>query len=149
VEKSASFHPPSYLCLVYDYRWILCLVSRMGVRVKIVTQFFNGWFLLFVGLYLGQLAFAVNGWSTPLLRNYLGDVVSIPIFLHLITVSMPILLKQPEFKADWIMLISLWGMVSIVFEVVLPHYYERYTSDAWDVVAYSVGTAIAWIIKNR
>lgn len=41
------------------------------------------------------------------------------------------------------MLLSLWLLVSIVFEGILPCYYERYIKDYWDILAYGVGLVLA------
>lgn len=115
----------------------------MGVRLKTIGQLSNGWFLLFVGLYLFHQWMAVQGYSIPFLKSYFGDLLSVPIFLHLVTVTLRIVLKQPDFKADWFMLLSLWLLVSIVFEGMLPCYYERYTKDYWDILAYGLGLVLA------
>jgi hypothetical protein len=115
----------------------------MGVRLKTIGQLSNGWFLLFVGLYLFHHWMVVQGYSIPFLKSYFGDLLSIPIFLHLVTVTLCIVLKQPDFKADWFMLLSLWLLVSIVFEGILPCYYERYTKDYWDILAYGLGLVLA------
>ena len=115
----------------------------MGVRLTIVKQLANGWFILFVCLYFLHQWAAVNGYSVPLLRSYFGDLLAIPILLHLITISIRFILKKPSFRADWMMLISLWLIVSIVFEGILPYYYDRYTQDFIDVFVYALGLVIA------
>lgn len=116
----------------------------MGVRLTILKQLANGWFLIFICLYLLHQWAAANGYSTSLLRFYFGDLLAMPIFLHLITISVRFLLNKPSFKADWVMLISLWLIVSIVFEGILPQYYDRYTQDYMDVLVYGLGLILAF-----
>ncbi len=117
----------------------------MGVRIKIVQQLTHPWFLVFVGLYFGQLALVTQEWSIPLLRNYLGDVLAFPIILHLINVSIRLILNTPSFRADWTMIVSLWGLIVIVFEGVLPPINPRYTADYWDILAYGLGLLLAYV----
>ncbi len=120
----------------------------MGVRISIVQQLANGWFLLFVGLYFGQLVLVAQGWSIPLLRNYLGDVLAFPILLHLIMVSVRLLLNNPSLHADWTMLVSLWVLIVVVFEGILPPINPRYTADYWDMLAYGLGLLLAVYTVN-
>lgn len=145
MAKNNPFYTSTHLHLIYDYCRILCLVSSMGVRIKIVQQLAHPWFLVFVGLYLGQLALVTQEWSIPLLRNYLGDVLAFPIILHLITVSIRLILNTPSFRADWTMLVSLWILIVIVFEGVLPPINPRYTADYWDMLAYGLGLLLAYV----
>ena len=145
MAKNNPFYTSAHLHLIYDCCRILCLVSSMGVRIKIVQQLAHPWFLVFVGLYFGQLALVTQEWSIPLLRNYLGDVLAFPIILHLINVSIRLILNTPSFRADWTMIVSLWGLIVIVFEGVLPSINPRYTADYWDILAYGLGLLLAYV----
>jgi hypothetical protein len=121
----------------------------MGIRLKILRQLFNPWFIFFVAVFFAHQWAAANDYSHWLLRSYLGDLLAIPVLLHLITVSIRLVLNNSTFRADWVMLLSLWIVVAIVFEGILPYYYARYTQDYIDLLVYALGLLLALVTVYR
>jgi hypothetical protein len=106
---------------------------------------------LFIGVL--SLIFLTNYWlqsqgfSTAFTRNYLDDLLAMPIIFYLTQSLMRLLLKREDFKLDIAMLMLGFLMVSIGFEWVLPKYFEHLTSDFWDVLCYAFGTVIFYFLN--
>lgn len=100
-----------------------------------------------------SLVFLINYWlqaqgiSSAFTRNYLDDLLAMPIILYLTQSLMRLLYKNHDFKLDISMLILGFLMVSIGFEWVLPKYFEHLTSDFWDVLCYALGTVIFYFLN--
>jgi hypothetical protein len=71
--------------------------------------------------------------------SYFADLLCLPILLSLATFFLQKVRLDEHFQLTIKMIFFVWLYVSIVFEVILPHFSTRYTADIWDVVAYSIG----------
>jgi hypothetical protein len=87
----------------------------------------------------------VGGWFT---HGYLNDVLCLPLFLPMILRVQRLIgvRKHDQFPSFWEML-QHWAIFSIVFEVIIPRFPNRFdsTADPFDVLAYLAGGALAWI----
>ena len=87
--------------------------------------------------------------SHPYMRSYLDDLLVMPILLTVALVVMRILLKNKTFELDAVMLVMAFVMISVLFEIILPNYSDRYTRGSWDVLCYAIGTFLyVWFRKR-
>jgi hypothetical protein len=75
-------------------------------------------------------------------RSYFADLLCLPILLSLATFFLQKMRLDKHFQLTTKMIFFVWLYVSIVFEVILPHFSIRYTADIWDVVAYAIGAIV-------
>jgi hypothetical protein len=89
-------------------------------------------------------------WGQKIIVAYLNDVLLIPVILPIILFFSRVLKFREEYSPPVIMEIviplAIW---SIAFEFIGPYFLERGTSDPFDVLAYSVGGLVSWVIWNR
>lgn len=79
----------------------------------------------------------------PLLNGYLTDILAVPVIAQLcLWATRRFVLRNPEYTYPFWYYLFMAGYLSIVFEWILPHWSSRYTSDAWDAVAYFAGALI-------
>ena len=100
-------------------------------------------FVAAAGLYLAyQLATRVGGWRAPAwLASWLADALCMPVLLTLALVVQRLVRRRPQLVLPDAWLLGTWLYASVWFEWLAPRWYpQRYTADAWDVVAYAVGT---------
>jgi hypothetical protein len=88
------------------------------------------------------------GISSAFSRNYLDDLLAMPVIFYLSQLSMRIIYKSPKFKLDKTMLALGFLLVSISFEWFLPTYFEHLTSDLWDIACYAIGS-LGFHLMNR
>lgn len=117
-----------------------------GLRQSVVhLRFVVGvLFLVFVMNYVLQ-SIAI---STPFTRNYLDDLLAMPLIFYLTQTLMRLIYRDKHFKLDVPMLILGFLMVSIGFEWLLPKYIEHLTADNWDVLCYAIGTIFFYILNR-
>lgn len=95
--------------------------------------------------------YAANRWclpatfKSPFLRDHFDDCLLIPAALPLVLwVQRKLRLRTSDLPPNWrevLLHLTVW---SIAAEVIGPHLFSRATGDVWDVVAYTVGAAVAW-----
>jgi hypothetical protein len=85
-------------------------------------------------------------WPT-LMHNYINDVLYIPIVAFLIQKVIQIMQSKPKFRLSWYHLLYLVIFNSLYFEWYLPQINARYTADLFDVLAYTLGALIFWLIN--
>lgn len=81
-------------------------------------------------------------------RNYLNDILIMPLMLKFIT----ILLKRlygADFRLTNFHLLIIWIYFSFLFEFIFPLYLDRYTADFFDIIAYLVGVLIFKLIEQN
>lgn len=80
------------------------------------------------------------------IQNYWNDLMVMPLVLKL-----ALIVLQKIHGKDWVLSIGhiflCCAYFAFLFELVFPYYYERYTSDIWDVVAYFVGGILYYCIE--
>ena len=101
---------------------------------------------------IGRLFLKPHHLGGVLVRDYLNDVLCLPIFLPMILWAHRRLRLRPHDCPPqlWEVLQS-WLVFSIIFELILPRFpqYFRSTSDRLDVIAYLVGGVIAFACWNH
>lgn len=124
------------------------MVCGMGGRVKnrayLHPSLFAVFSLVFVANYILQHFEISSNFS----RNYLDDLLAMPVILYLAQVLMRWIYRRPELVLDNLMLLYGFLMASLSFEWILPKYYMHLTADFWDVICYAIGT-LAFFILNR
>ncbi|WP_109693899.1 hypothetical protein [Chitinophaga deserti] len=84
--------------------------------------------------------FRALGYPIPILNGYLTDLLAVPVMIHIaLLFTRRFLVQDPSFRYpfSWILFISAY--VSLVMEVVVPHFSPAYTADGWDAVVYFAG----------
>ena len=110
-------------------------------------------FLALAALYV--FSFCNRRWQVvalpALVDFHLADVLALPLLLTLgLSVMRRLYFRQPTFvlPAPWIF--STWLVVSLWFELLLPHLRPgTATADGLDVGAYAVGGLVFWRWLNR
>jgi hypothetical protein len=95
--------------------------------------------LAIVGLHQG-LQKGLN-LSIPILDHYLDPLFCMPIFLFLFVWERNRWWGIDQPLALWEVL-GLWGICSILFEVLFPLWHSGFTADPWDVVCYLAGALL-------
>ena len=85
------------------------------------------------------------GLLPPFLIYYLPDFLCLPLVLTLVLVlQRHVVLRQPAYTLNAWQVVFAVGYFSVLFEVVFPRYYSRYTSDVADALAYALGGILYW-----
>jgi hypothetical protein len=114
----------------------------MGVSVKLARLKSLAWLFILCCLFLTNYILQYLGISTAFTRNYLDDLLAMPIILGLAREAIRILHKKPRWELEFSMLVVSFLTVSVLFEVILPRYYEHHTGDLIDVFCYAAGVVI-------
>ncbi len=130
----------------FGYSLFNCMVGSIKDYLSpIFSIYFSIAILLFV---ISQLLQYFN--SAPLfVSSYLDDIVVIPIILPIVQVLLRIIQKNQHYQLDFGMVLTTVLLLTIVFEIILPRYSTRYTSDYWDVFCYSLGALFYWKFQNK
>lgn len=105
-----------------------------------LTPILNWIYATIVLIFLVHKFTELNNWSHWLLRSYLDDLLLAPLVLPVVLVLMRLIFQNKNLKIDTIMLVGFVVLFSITFELMLPQYSEKYTSDPIDIICYIVGT---------
>jgi len=92
--------------------------------------------LLLVGTHQGLMHL---GWSSPLLRSYGDDLLTLPIVLSLMDELAYWSGNRLSPKRRWFFVLIGWIWFSALFEGLLPIYFEEMVSDPADILAYGLG----------
>ncbi len=101
-------------------------------------------FLIFLINYILQN----RGYSNAFSRNYLDDLLAMPIILYLAQILMRLVYQNKALKLDLTMHLYGFALVSIAFEWILPRYYVHLTADYWDIACYALGTITFYLINH-
>lgn len=77
--------------------------------------------------------------SIAFTRNFLDDLLAMPIILGFSRAAMRIIYKKPTWELEFLMLVMTFVTVSVLFEVILPQYYKHLTGDIIDILCYGAG----------
>jgi hypothetical protein len=105
---------------------------------------------------ISVLLFLTNQWLEhigifiPLLFSYLDDLLVMPIVLTLtLLFQRMVTFRNPAYTySAWHVVVAV-AYFALMFELVLPRYLARYTSDPIDVLAYAVGGALFYFFINQ
>lgn len=119
------------------------MVRSSGTRLN---QYKNGVWVAFLVIYLIH-RYLLRPTQSAFIDSYLDDFLSVPIIAGITQTSMQLWLG-PRYKLSWKQVLFIAGYLSVVFELLLPNFSRRYTSDLWDVLAYFFG-AFCFILIHR
>jgi hypothetical protein len=104
----------------------------------------NQWrYLAAAGLFLfHQLAERCWSWRHPWIDHYLDDLLALPLLLGLWQWERRWLHGLPRLNGEEIVLFTL--ICAALFELGFPYWTPAFTADAWDVVAYLLGSFLFW-----
>ncbi|QNF33173.1 magnesium citrate secondary transporter [Adhaeribacter swui] len=86
----------------------------------------------------------------PFVHYYLDDVLAMPVILTLtVAVQRQWIYRNSQYVLSKTQVIFAVVYLSIWFEGVLPALSDKYTRDAWDVVAYVAGSCLFYKFINR
>lgn len=117
-----------------------------GIKIKIILlhKIVGLLCLIFVANYILQYFEISSNFS----RNYLDDLLAMPIILYMAQVLMCLIYRRPKFILDELMLLYGFLIVSLSFEWILPKYFPNLTADFWDVICYAVGTLVFFMLNR-
>lgn len=81
--------------------------------------------------------------------HYFADLLCMPLLLSGAVLFMRWLRADAGLYLNGAMILVASLYVSLVFEYVLPLFFQRYTADVWDVVMYGVGGGLFGVFQKR
>lgn len=97
-------------------------------------------------IYLFQITYT----KTPsFINNFTNDLICLPLVLTICLFVVRLIKKDSNIVLNTYEIVSVFLLYSILFEVVFPVLYLRYTSDIWDVFMYFIGSIIFYIFWNK
>ncbi len=115
--------------------------SRRGLRLAIIAA---------IGVGLGVIALAYRGPGRPIVRGHVGDIGATMLVFALVSAAW----RGPRWAraastAAIALAIELRQTFAAAPEDVVGTMVLGSTFDAWDLVAYGVGIAAAWLLDRR
>jgi hypothetical protein len=111
----------------------------------------NPWFV--IGCIVGVTMFILRRMPVAIphyFNNYLTDLFAIPVIANTGLWFMRVaIVKNNHYKLSPGQVIFIVLYVSLIFEVVLPHFSERYTGDLMDVLMYVLGGVFFQFTMNK
>jgi hypothetical protein len=133
------YKPPTSLVILYCQFYLACAFSFSFIRLRCHSfccrmnrQYFLIW-LLEVIVYISNRAIQ-NSRSSGVIGNYLSDFLC---GLFVLTIQKIYPRRQRSVSIE--MVLFSWVYVVILFEVLLPHFSDKFTADWADLVAYGLG----------
>ncbi len=84
-----------------------------------------------------------------LFSNYFADILCLPLLLSFSLLLLRYLKKENNLWLNLRQIIFTLIYTSILFEFILPKYNNRYTSDFFDLFAYSFGALFFYIFQKK
>ena len=81
--------------------------------------------------------------------HYFADLLCMPLLLSIAAFFMRWVRADAGLYLSGAMILVASLYVSLVFECVLPLFFQRYTADVWDVVMYGVGGGLFYFFQKR
>lgn len=110
-------------------------------------------YFLLIGLsiaYLVHLVLKFRKVPVPtFFSHYFADLLCMPLLLSYALLFMRWFRGEPDLRLSSAMILAGVVYVSVVFEWVLPHFFNRYTADGWDVVMYGIGGLFYYSSQER
>ena len=118
-----------------------------GSFSRIINIYIPIWFIVFIIIY-GANQFFMKPANNSFLNFYLNDMLAVPIVLNLVLISFKMLYSSTNIYLGIDKIIFTVVYISILFELILPHFFTRYSSDWIDVVMYIIGGFIYFIFQK-
>lgn len=116
----------------------------MGARLK---------YNVYRSLVLIYVVTLTSKWKFHFLPNileyYLADLLALPLILKSSLFLTQKLKKDPSLQLSKTKIIVTVIYVSLVFELILPHFNSKYTSDSFDVLCYIIGGFIFYFLETK
>ena len=101
-------------------------------------------------LYVAHLVLKFGRVPVPaFFSHYFADLLCMPLLLSSTVLFMRWLKADAGLYLSGAMILVGTLYVSLVFECVLPLFFQRYTADVWDVVMYVVGGGLFGVFQKR
>jgi len=84
-----------------------------------------------------------------IVTSYVNDLLSLPIVLSILLLLLRNLHHDPKLMLSHSVVIFALLYEMIVFEVVLPYFFYRFTADVFDIIAYGMGALLFVILQKR
>ena len=113
-----------------------------------IRTIIKSYFFIFV--FIAAVIYELQQLQMPLFRfinNYFNDILCIPIVLKLGQYLIRYIKSDPYLNIPITLQITITVLYSLLFEVVVPQFKNRYTSDWLDVIAYFSGLSIYWLME--
>jgi len=81
--------------------------------------------------------------------HYFADLLCMPLLLSVALLVMRWVRADADLYLSRAMILVATLYVGLVFECVLPLFFQRYTADVWDVVMYGVGGELFCFFQKR
>ena len=105
---------------------------------------------LLLASYFVHLALKFSQVPVPMFfSHYFADLLCMPLLLSVAVLVMRWVKADAGLHLSRAMILVATLYVSLVFECVLPLFFQRYTADFWDVVMYGVGGGLFWVFQKR
>lgn len=85
----------------------------------------------------------------PFFSHYFADLLCMPLLLSVAVLFMRWVRADADVYLSGVMILIATLYVSLVFECVLPLFFQRYTADVWDVVMYGVGGGLFYVFQKQ
>jgi hypothetical protein len=128
------------------------MVCGLGIRLKTLFSTHmhrNIWFFVFFFLFIINYFAQHLGYSNAFTRNYLDDILAMPIILFIARFCLRIIYQNPKLLLDNTLIILGFLFISVAFEWILPIYISKLTADIWDVFCYLIGTIGFWFFFSK
>ena len=103
-----------------------------------------------LALYVVHLVLKFGRVPVPLFfSHYFADLLCMPLLLSSAVLFMRWLRTEEGLYLSGGKILVATLYVSLVFESVLPLFFQRYTADVWDVVMYGVGGGLFFVFQQR
>lgn len=107
-------------------------------------------FSLLLALYAVHLVLKFGQVPVPMFfSHYFADLLCMPLLLSSAGLCMRWVRADGGLYLSSAMILVATLYVSLVFECVLPLFFQRYTADFWDVVMYGVGGGLFGVFQKR
>ncbi|WP_299758799.1 magnesium citrate secondary transporter [uncultured Pontibacter sp.] len=114
-----------------------------------MQTFRNPVFILCLLLAVGNQALELSKVYIWPLHTHLDDLLALPLTLTVALAAERLYFKNPYFVLPKQYTLLALLLFSVVFEGLLPRLHNKYTADAWDVLAYMVGALIFQVWLNK
>lgn len=122
------------------------MVGYLTKYFKTVTSFY---FIVPLVLYLSNQVMIYYGVAIAFQRNYLDDLLMMPITLSITLVGLRMIFQDINIKLDYFMVVGMIVLTSFVFEYWLPQQSPKYTADVLDIVCYIIGAIYFLKLLNK
>lgn len=100
-----------------------------------------------VFLYVQSLKF-FSIFGSDWLFHYVNDFLTIPMVATICLHGVWLIKKDTHIRLNILTIFSLVALFSFIFEYYLPQQSHRYTGDIWDIVCYSLGGLVFFILQK-